>query len=101
MGAPSKPETGPQAMPQSAAPRTADRNLRGFHASSTDIVTRVAKLVPIGRSRVLAVQRMQPILFKNFIGKPSFRPGDALFTRRPLQGRARFSGLAPRIRQTA
>ena len=33
MGVPSKRQTEPQTMPQSAMPRTADRNLRGFLSS--------------------------------------------------------------------
>jgi hypothetical protein len=101
MGVPSNSQTEPHAMPQSAVPRTADRNLRGFLASNTDIVTRAATPVPIGHTRVLSAHGKQPILFENFIGKRGFLPCDTLVKHRAVEALARRAGLARQIRQAA
>ena len=65
------------------------------------MVTRVAKSAPIRHTRVLSAQSKQPMLFENFIGKPGFRPCDALVKHRPVQALARRAGLARQIRQAA
>ncbi|MBI4294031.1 MAG: UbiD family decarboxylase [Betaproteobacteria bacterium] len=87
--------------PPAGAARPLDRDLRGYLATNSDVVTRITKPVSIENIPALSAQSEQPILFENIAEKPGFRLCDILVKHRHLQARALGVSKAEYLRTLA